>query len=159
MLRVDSVGTLALVGFEGFDPVARLLHRSSYKSANGMFFPSQLVHDFFEGRPVLTLEHGDHFGGFAALARPGSFLRLGSLLGRGGLFSRLALGGRFVGPARATRALLVRLLLPGLRLGIRSVAKSLDTRPDSRGGGSGTRKLGLSTSSVPASASVSFFLP
>ena len=90
MLLVDPVGALALVGFEGLDGVSGLLHRAGHEAANGVFLPAHLVHDLRQRGAVLPLEHGDHLGRLAALARPGGFLRLGGLLALGAFLAGVA---------------------------------------------------------------------
>jgi hypothetical protein len=41
--------------------------------------PAHLVHDLGQRGPVLPLQHGDHLGRLAALARPGGLLRFRGL--------------------------------------------------------------------------------
>src|ERR1022692_5181373 len=133
MLLVEAIAALAALGLEGFYLVTGLLHRAGHKSANGVFLPFHGLHDLRNGGPAFALEHGDYLGHLAALARPATFLRLGSLfgglgrfLGRGGLLGRLGLRGRAVGSPCATLGLLSGLRLRVLRLGLCGVAESLD---------------------------------
>src|ERR1019366_4978250 len=67
MLRVDPIGALPFVGFEGLDLVPGLLHGAGHEAADGVLLPTHLVHDLGNGRAVLPLQHGNHLGGLAAL--------------------------------------------------------------------------------------------
>ena len=73
-LGVDPVCAFVLVGFEGLDGVARLFHGAGHEPADGVLLPSHLVHDLRQSGAVFPLEHSDHLGGLAALARRGGFL-------------------------------------------------------------------------------------
>src|ERR1017187_9666961 len=136
MLRVDAVGPLAALRFEGLDVVAGLFHRAGYETPDGVFQPPHLVHDLGQRSAVLALEHGDDLGRLAAFARPGAVLRLGGFLalgralGRGGLLARVALGGRALGRLCAALGLFAGLLLGRRRFGLRGLAPPLDTLPD-----------------------------
>src|ERR1017187_5777706 len=94
MLRVDPIGSLAALRFEGFDGVSGLLHRAGHEPANGVLLPTHLLHNLRQRGAVLPLEHGDHLGSFAAFARPGDFVGLGRLLGVGRLLRGSGLLGR-----------------------------------------------------------------
>jgi hypothetical protein len=119
MLLVDPVSTLALVGFEGLDGVSSFLHRAGHEPADGVLLPARLVHDLRQRGPVLPLEHGDHLGRLAALARPSGLLWFGALfglgrgLGGGGLLGRLGFGGRALGRLCASLGFAFRFRLLG----------------------------------------------
>src|ERR1022692_3490100 len=108
MLLVDPVRPFAALGFEGLDLVPGLLHRAGHEAADGVFLPAHLFHNLGQRGSALPLQHGDHLGGLAALARRGSILRLddlfalGRVVGGGRLLGRLALGGRALGDLCAT---------------------------------------------------------
>src|ERR1022692_174563 len=79
MLLVDPVRPFAALGFEGLDLVPGLLHRAGHEAADGVFLPAHLFHNLGQRGSALPLQHGDHLGGLAALARRGSILRLDDL--------------------------------------------------------------------------------
>src|ERR1039458_1766464 len=163
MLRVDFVGAVPLVGFEGFDRNPHLLAKEAGNpAARGVFLPSGMGHDFGERRAALALQHCDDFlalgpgaGSLRLAGLPGlprdlrlGFLRcllaLGRGLGGGGLLTSLALHRRGLGGLCATLGLLVGLRLLGLRFGLRgfrfglgSFAQALNPLPDTAGGGLG----------------------
>src|ERR1017187_1440257 len=83
MLLVDPVRPFAALGFEGLDLVPGLLHRAGHEAADGVFLPAHLFHNLGQRGSALPLQHGDHLGGLAALARRGSILRLDDLFALG----------------------------------------------------------------------------
>src|ERR1017187_4261300 len=83
MLLVDPVRPFAALGFEGLDSVPGLLHRAGHEAADGVFLPAHLFHNLGQRGSALPLQHGDHLGGLAALARRGSILRLDDLFALG----------------------------------------------------------------------------
>jgi hypothetical protein len=105
-----------------------------------VLLPSHGLRDLRESGAVLALQHGDHLGGLAALARCGDFRRLGSLLGRGrllgggGLVGCLALDGCALGRLCATLGAAFGVRLRGL-CRLRGRGESLNALSDTGSGG------------------------
>jgi hypothetical protein len=104
MLRVDPVGALTLVGFEGLDGVSSLLHCARHEAADCVTLPSHLVHNLDQRRSVPPLKHRDNLSRLAAIARSGSLLNfdgsrfaLKRVFRSGGTLVRLAFLGRALG--------------------------------------------------------------
>src|SRR5579862_5196614 len=145
MLLVDSVSTLALVGFEGLDLVTSLFQRAGHKSANCVSFPMESAGQVVQRDAVLVAKHGDCLSHLTPLARSTAFLRLDAFLGLRRAFRGGGLLGRLPLNRRALRGLCATLGLScGLRLFRRrvfrlrfprAVAKALNSCPDALNGG------------------------
>jgi len=143
LLRIDAIGALASLGLEGLDLVTRPFQRAGHEPANRVPLPSHLLHNLGNRSAILALKHRDHLSRLTARARRASFRfgwfrslsAFGRLLGRGGLLSRLTLGGRALAALCATLGLPFRFRRRAYRL--LGFGHALNPAPDFAGSGLG----------------------
>src|SRR6185312_9121675 len=130
---LHPVGAVAVLGLEGFDNMACLLHRTRHEPADRVLLPAHGFHDLRQGGAVLPLEHRDHLRRLATLAWPGSFrLRPFPGLGRVLRLGWLRLCGRALGRLCGTLSLLCGFAL-WLRFRLGRISEPLDAVPDAAG--------------------------